>query len=172
MKLKICEVSTCLKYPFVSTTDSEHEQDSDGDGIPDAKEGMLDPDGDGLPNYLDLDSDGDRIPDSMEGNVHGPDGDGIPNYLDLDSDGDGISDSDERRCDVNIANPACKSARRPLSTLEPKCPDDTDNDGVPSYLDLDSDDDGIFSCSCFPTLICIILAVAPSVVLETFQTSS
>lgn len=37
--------------------------DSDGDGIPDIKEGTDDLDGDGIPNYLDWDSDGDGVPD-------------------------------------------------------------------------------------------------------------
>jgi subtilisin family serine protease len=68
--------------------------DSDGDGIPDAGEGLGDPDHDGIPNMFDLDSDGDGIPDAIEG-VGDPDGDGIPNFLDLDSDNDGLSDHDE-----------------------------------------------------------------------------
>ncbi len=40
--------------------------DSDGDGIPDFREGADDVDGDGFANYLDLDSDGDCIPDAIE----------------------------------------------------------------------------------------------------------
>jgi hypothetical protein len=150
-------VASCLHGRFLlADTDGDGRPDyisldSDGDTIPDTLErgssdGSADEDRDLLPNFRDLDSDGDYIPDSVEGFTD-LDNDGIPNYLDLDSDADEILDMYEGS-------------------------DDTDKDGVPNYLDLDSDDDGIFSCSCFPTLICIILAVAPSVVLETFQTSS
>ena len=40
--------------------------DYDGDGIPDAMDGLTDTDGDGLADYEDLDSDGDGTPDSVE----------------------------------------------------------------------------------------------------------
>ena len=40
--------------------------DSDGDGIPDSKEGVGDNDNDGIPNYLDLDSDGDGVLDGFD----------------------------------------------------------------------------------------------------------
>ena len=75
--------------------------DSDGDGIADAIEGILDDDLDGTPNNLDDDSDGDGIPDSVEAGDAGPcaprdsDGDGLPDFRDTDSDNDGVLDSDE-----------------------------------------------------------------------------
>ena len=45
-----------------------------------------DEDKDGYPDYLDDDSDGDGISDASEG-LDDPDRDGRPSYLDLDSDG-------------------------------------------------------------------------------------
>ncbi len=43
-----------------------HTDDLDGDGLPDAYEGMGDVDGDGIPNMLDLDSDNDGVSDEQE----------------------------------------------------------------------------------------------------------
>ena len=95
-----------------------------------AKHCYLDTDGDGTIDAFDLDSDNDGINDSTEAGDSDPttppadtDGDGWANFRDLDSDGDFISD-----------------------TLEAKtvsAPVDSDNDGVPDYLDSDSDNDGI-----------------------------
>jgi hypothetical protein len=76
--------------------------DSDGDGIADVAETMLDADSDGTPNYLDDDSDGDGISDRDEHMSAAPcirpdaDGDGVANWLDTDSDNDGLPDSEER----------------------------------------------------------------------------
>jgi len=103
--------------------------DSDNDGIADSIEGTIDTDSDSIANYIDLDSDGDTKIDSQEG-TGDIDGDGIANYIDADdttyagktatdSDGDGISDIEEGS-ETNV---------------------DTDNDGIPDYLDLDSDND-------------------------------
>ncbi|UBM60934.1 hypothetical protein LAG90_09840 [Marinilongibacter aquaticus] len=138
--------------------------DSDGDGVPNtcdtceevnAKSSTVDTDGDGIPNACDLDSDNDGIPDAIEDtngngnpNDDDADGDGIPNYLDLDSDNDGIldlyeagfSEGDLTANDANIKNGVLDSAN-PISTANPV---DTDGDGVPDFLDLDSDNDGIF----------------------------
>ena len=73
------------------------------------------------------------------------DGDGIPDQLDLDSDNDGIPDLIEAQLKP-----------KPLSNIDANLdglddmfvlgatPLDTDNDGVPNYLDLDSDNDGIY----------------------------
>jgi outer membrane protein OmpA-like peptidoglycan-associated protein len=103
--------------------------DSDGDGIADAIEGTGDTDGDGIPDFQDTDSDNDAIPDSIEETNQPPltgsdaDADGIDDAIDVDStagtdaDGDGIDDQ--------------------------FAPVDSDGDGLPNYLDLDADDDGI-----------------------------
>ena len=134
--------------------------DSDMDGLSDIFEGIatnLDSDNDNIPNYLDLDSDNDGILDSLEAGVIidvcnpdtlDSDNDNIPDYIDLDSDNDGIpdlienggvdvdgdgvidnfTDADGNGLDDNIV----------LFDLV-----DFDNDSIPNYLDLDSDNDGI-----------------------------
>jgi parallel beta-helix repeat protein len=74
--------------------------DTDSDGIPDWREGVLDADGDGTPNLEDTDSDGDGVADMTEFladfNAGDPDDDGLPPHLDQDSDNDGFSDALER----------------------------------------------------------------------------
>ena len=84
---------------------------------------FTDTDNDGISNLNDLDDDNDTIPDLDESNGIDPlgddDGDFIPNYRDPDfgpdANNDGIVDSF-----------------------------DFDGDGIPSHLDLDSDNDGIY----------------------------
>ena len=103
--------------------------DSDNDGIPDAVEGGNDTDGDGIPDNQDTDSDNDGVPDSVEAGVSGndTDGDGIDDTFDVDqtggvdANGDGVDDA------VNAL--------------------DTDTDGTPDYLDIDSDNDGILDAT-------------------------
>ena len=64
--------------------------DSDGDGLFDSAEGLInDTDDDGIPDYLDSDDDGDGIPTRDEN--PDPDGNGIPADA-KDSDGNGIPD--------------------------------------------------------------------------------
>ena len=99
-------------------------QDSNGDGVDDLF-GALDTDSDGIPNFADADSDNDGISDAIEADVSGidTDADGIDDLFDvdqtggIDSDGDGLDDS--------------------------ITPTNTDNDAVPDYLDLDSDNDSL-----------------------------
>ncbi len=150
-------------YSYVDT-------DSDNDGIPDSEEGVSDSDGDGIPDYLDspvseanTDSDGDLIFDAddrdddndglmdfQEETLIDSDGDGVVDSKDLDSDNDGICDAYEgghydvpESCRLDVTNldnfgiPDVVS-RFPLSVY------DTDEDGVPNLLDIDSDDDGLF----------------------------
>ncbi|PPK97185.1 SdrD B-like protein, partial [Nonlabens xylanidelens] len=95
--------------------------DIDGDGISDACFPPVDTDGDGVYDSVDLDDDNDGILDVVESQGLGDpslddDGDGIVNYQDADF------------CTLN-ANGVC--------TLL-----DSDNDGSPNHLDLDSDGDG------------------------------
>ena len=127
--------------------------DLNGDGVDDSA--ITDTDGDNIPDFLDRDSDDDGIPDAVEGQFAGTldtDSDGLLNHLDLDSDNDGIADSVEANVTGNDAdndevddlfdadftggfdnnNDSVDDA---LSVI------DTDNDGAPDYLDLDSDND-------------------------------
>ena len=96
--------------------------DIDGTGLV-----SVDSDGDGIADHLDLDSDNDGITDNVEAQTSAdydaPTG--------LDSDGDGLDDAYD-------ATPTTGAAgSNGLST------EDTDDDGIMDYLDLDSDDDGI-----------------------------
>lgn len=92
-------------------------------------EGNVDTDGDGIPNHLDLDSDNDGIPDAIEacGNTNVPLDANCRVVYDAASDVDG-PDAD-----------ACKDG---IPTATCATPADTDNDGIPDYLDSDSDGDG------------------------------
>lgn len=130
--------------------------DSDGDGIPDFKEGTSDSDGDGIRDYLDLDSDNDGITDLVEGTID-TDADGILDYLDLDSDNDGIPDALEANGGAAPDNYNISTARIGGSDSDgdglmnsvdagstSKLSNyDSDGDGVRDYRDLDSDNDGI-----------------------------
>ncbi|WP_205749524.1 hypothetical protein, partial [Aquirufa rosea] len=83
------------------------------DWLGDSDERDGDNDGDGIPNYLDLDSDGDTIPDAWEGKNKCA----TCNNLN-DGNGDGWDD---------------RGQYAPVI--------DTDKDGTPDFLDLDSDND-------------------------------
>lgn len=115
----------------LGTQDGVTYQDTDGDTIIDAHEGLIDNDGDESPNYDDTDSDGDQIPDSYEAGDEDPltlpfdsDEDGTPDFLDTDSDNNGITDREE-------------------AGTSPTNPVDTDGDGTPDFADLDNDGDSL-----------------------------
>ena len=91
---------------------------------------QLDTDNDGIPNYLDLDSDNDGITDVAEQGFVDADGNGIIDNF-VDADGDGIADNVDKNQDAITAGSS------PIIAL------DTDMDGIPNYLDLDSDNDGV-----------------------------
>ncbi|WP_159951250.1 T9SS type B sorting domain-containing protein [Polaribacter septentrionalilitoris] len=75
-----------------------------------------DSDGDGIEDMLDLDSDNDAIPDFFESTAQ------EVILTGMDSNSDGLDDI--------------------FNTVTPN--QDTDGDGVPNYLDIDSDNDGIY----------------------------
>jgi hypothetical protein len=130
-------IGTRLERPEGKDRDSDADglpdqldRDDDGDHVetaieaPDAQD--PDTDGDGIRDHLDPDDDGDTLETALEcGSIDRPDadGDGVWNCYDTDSDGDGLLDSFEGLLD-------------------------TDEDGVPDYLDAtatprDSDRDGV-----------------------------
>ncbi len=155
--------STATTPLAITSTDSDGtpnhvDIDSDDDGIPDAIEGNVDTDNDGVPDYLDLDSDNDGVPDATEAPGSGidTDGDGIDDLYDVDAtggvdaNGDGLDDA------VVAAGVLDSDADGVPDFLQIESdadgdglPDlmegtvDTDTDGTPDYLDLDSDNDGI-----------------------------
>ena len=94
--------------------------DDDDDGVPSIDEESGDTDNDGLADVHDDDDDGDGLPTSVEAPRGDTDGDGDPDYVDSDDDGDGH-----------------------LTIVEEGLTADPDGDGVPNYLDDDSDGDGL-----------------------------
>jgi hypothetical protein len=115
----------------------------------------FDADGDGVPNHLDLDSDNDGIPDLIEAGGVDTNGDGqIDNSTDTDS--DGLADVyDNNDTDGPTGTSPCSVLPNCLINTSTSLLFDTDangtnnnladfdGDGLPNYLDLDSDNDGI-----------------------------
>ncbi|MCY1721147.1 Ig-like domain-containing protein [Prolixibacteraceae bacterium Z1-6] len=105
--------------------------DWDNDGILnwDEGDGLIDSDGDGIADAYDIDSDNDGIPDNIEWQKE--DGTYLP-PTGRDSDGNGWDDAydiwDTSNGILGVYYEAV----------------DTDEDGVPDYLDIDSDNDGVF----------------------------
>jgi outer membrane protein OmpA-like peptidoglycan-associated protein len=158
-----CAAGTCAADNVPDYRDT----DSDGDGIGDRVEGRATPtpgasaafgdcaraavdgahpfnfDCDGAPDYLDADSDNDGVPDRLE---HDPKQEGLgigvayvalgqidPCFRDLDSDDDTVSDA------IEVFGESAPSAavKQALVNLR-----DTNRDGTPDMVSLDSDDDG------------------------------
>jgi len=123
----------------------------------------LDSDGDGFFDNIDIDDDNDGITDVDEefycrkspfailGTPCDTDKDGVPDVFDLDSDNDGIPDVVEAGIE-HLSNGTGRIAVTWIDNnnngmhdaAETHTPADTDGDGVPNYLDLDSDNDSVF----------------------------
>jgi hypothetical protein len=122
--------------------------DSDNDGIEDKSETSRDSDNDGIPNYLDEDSNNDGISDSDARNIESNsdvadlDGDGEDNIHDIDTDNDGIPNSVE--VGFITADAVYAPGYVPTSAFAGMQPLDSDGDGMPDFMDLDSDNDAIF----------------------------
>ncbi len=99
--------------------DSFEDLDLDGDNDPSTN--PVDTDSDGIPDYLDIDSDNDGIPDNVEAQSTG----GYLPPLNADLNANGLDDAYENGGSVGVI------------------PQDTDGDGLPDYVDTDSDDDGV-----------------------------
>jgi len=132
-----------------STVNITISDDFDGDGISNSAEGTGDRDGDGVLDAEDLDSDNDGLPDSVEGTAD-TDGDGLPDYIDADADNDGIADvveaeGDDFNADYSIDDFVDNNGNGLSDDVEafPLSIPDTDGDGIPNYLDVDSDQDGV-----------------------------
>jgi hypothetical protein len=97
--------------------------DDDNDGVSDIDEGTADTDGDGNPDARDLDADNDGIPDTIENGVSDPDKDGI----------------------AGTGTPTVNATGQVLVGGIPVVvsPIDSDLDGKPNAIDIDSDNDGI-----------------------------
>ncbi|MDD3723810.1 MAG: LamG domain-containing protein, partial [Lutibacter sp.] len=130
-----------------------------------ADEVFYDSDGDGIPDDIDIDDDNDGIKDVDEENscrnspiatiltLCDTDNDGVPDVFDLDSDNDGIPDvveagfgylSEGRGTLTGCSTWVDVNLNGMHDLTEGIFPLDSDGDGVPNYLDLDSDNDGIF----------------------------
>jgi|GEM_PF-6094103 len=138
--------------------------DDDNDGITDVNENpssvdpFSDADNDGIPNVYDAtsntavawaDTNGDGVNDNYD-----TDKDGRINELDIDSDNDGITDNVEAQATASYKVPSDVDtdgdglndvyelpAQIGLPTGSGLTPVDTDSDGIPDYLDADSDGD-------------------------------
>ena len=123
-----------------------------------------DNDCDGVADAIDIDDDNDGIRDNIENGGFWPedpgaelidsDQDGIPDYLDIDSDNDGIVDNIEGQDEHNYIEPDGwrddnnNGWDDRYDNEEGGYPfdlnlTDTDGDGVPDYLDSDSDNDHV-----------------------------
>ncbi|MDA8686366.1 MSCRAMM family adhesin SdrC [Robiginitalea sp.] len=135
-------IDTHFRFALVNTSDY------DGDGVPDRDD--VDDDNDGI---TDIQEDADLDKDKFcETNPTDTDGDGIPNYLDIDSDNDGILDIVEAQHELGFVAPSGIDSdgnglddafEESPGSCQGLLPVDTDQDGIPDYLDLDSDNDGI-----------------------------
>ncbi|WP_299768179.1 cadherin domain-containing protein [uncultured Pseudoteredinibacter sp.] len=117
----------------------------------------IDSDGDEVPDDIDIDDDNDGILDIVEGSGD-LDKDGIINALDLDSDGDGIADNIEAQTTNGFKDPIvfidmdfdglhdfydANVGDQTAAASKGITAEDTDNDRLADYLDLDSDNDSL-----------------------------
>ncbi len=133
----------------ILTIDELSDQNADGNPID-----AIDLDGDEIPNYLDADDDGDGLLTSYELEI-GTD------YYNIDTDADGVTDYDEVQdltdplngCSLLIEHQTVLSSSTQWDLLdcdgdgilnaEEGQNGDTDGDGLPNFLDIDDDGDGL-----------------------------
>ena len=108
--------------------------DSDGDGIKDGADGIVDTDGDGKIDALDTDSDDDGITDGVEDtNLDGVFDPGETDRRNVDTDGDGLLDGIEDTNHNGVVD---------AGETDPRVPD-TDGDGILDGIE-DTNHDGTF----------------------------
>lgn len=102
---------------------------------------QIDTDNDGIEDHLDLDSDNDGIPDNIEAQASMTYK--LPDHIDVDL--DGLDDAYDQ--DTSSANKAKASSS--IGLVPVNTDSDTDTSGKPlyDYLDLDTDNDGVFDLS-------------------------
>ncbi|WP_370086680.1 T9SS type A sorting domain-containing protein [Ekhidna sp.] len=132
--------NSCAEDSDNDGVQDDSDNDSDNDGLTDTQEGngidpTADADGDGIENYLDPDYAGfeDANSDGINDNFD-HDLDGVPNHQDLDSDNDGIPDAVEANGGSLPANMTSEGAY--LSSYVSA--NDTDNDGLANDVDTDN----------------------------------
>ncbi|WP_054112698.1 Ig-like domain-containing protein [Marinagarivorans algicola] len=107
----------------------------------------LDTDSDRVPDYRDFDADNDGISDQIENtyaqNNGDTDNDNILDFRDLDSDADGLPDNTEAQTTSSYIAPSntYDDQGYDLSYSDGLLVVNSDNDGLPDYLDRDSDND-------------------------------
>ena len=114
--------------------------DNNNNGLHDTIDSMMlsgtyilpDTDGDGIADFIDLDSDNDAQFDVDEAGLFNGDGD-----IDGDGFGDGIDTDRDGILDIFENFSGLGSQVRPFAQ-------DSDNDGLPNQLDVDSNNDGVF----------------------------
>ncbi len=92
---------------------------------------ILDTDADGVKNFMDLDSDNDSLFDVDEAGIYNGDGD-----INGDGLGDGVDTERDGILDIYDTFIGFGTATRPYAQ-------DTDGNGVPDYMQLDSDSNGV-----------------------------
>ncbi|WP_238376400.1 Ig-like domain-containing protein [Marinagarivorans algicola] len=107
----------------------------------------VDTDSDRVPDYRDFDADNDGISDQIENtyaqNNGDTDNDNILDFRDLDSDADGLPDNTEAQTTTSYIAPSntYDDQGYDLSYSDGLLVVNSDNDGLPDYLDRDSDND-------------------------------
>ncbi|HBL75667.1 MAG TPA: hypothetical protein DD458_10605, partial [Prolixibacteraceae bacterium] len=109
---------------------------------------FADKDCDGIDDRTDMDDDNDGITDATEGNGSSDkDSDGVPDSQDIDSDNDGILDNTEAQDESQSVSLSGADANGDGldDAYQPSglSPVDADADGIPDYLDDDSDNDHV-----------------------------
>jgi hypothetical protein len=133
MRLRWMSVLAVIVLTACTNTDTSFDGGSDARFLEAGSAICTDPNGD---------DDGDKIPNGDEGCLTGrdTDHDKIPDWQSYDSDGDKIPDSIE--AGKKDSNGKCAANQRGVKpTKSDVWPCDTDGDGMPDYLDIDSDND-------------------------------